>query len=125
MYILEKYLNWKLNVSTEEFQKYCKHYLPLKHKPMQDIQEAISIAQTDIGFTQETVRRNGFVISSDPVNTRLILDNIPTIAGQDIREAIKIEPAILKNNYNGLLQIRSILEVHIYFVINLSITLCT
>ncbi|KAG7304123.1 hypothetical protein JYU34_011056 [Plutella xylostella] len=110
MYILEKYLNWKLNVSTEEFQKYCKHYLPLKHKPMQDIQEAISIAQTDIGFTQETVRRNGFVISSDPVNTRLILDNIPTIAGQDIREAIKIEPAILKNNYNGLLQIRSILE---------------
>lgn len=78
---------------------------------MSDIQEALDIALNNIKLDINCIKRNGFIISSDPVNTKLILENVHTIAGYDIREAIKIEPAILKNNYNALLQIRNILEV--------------
>lgn len=78
---------------------------------MADIQESLDLAEHEIKFDKGGIRRNGFIISTDPLNTKLILENVPTLAGLDIREAIKIEPAILKNNYNALLQIRDILEV--------------
>ncbi|CAH0722529.1 unnamed protein product, partial [Brenthis ino] len=108
--ILERYLQWKFSISSEEFKKYCKNYLPLKHRPMCDIQEALNIAQNDIKFDTESIRRNGFIISSDPVNTKLILENVDSLGGLDIRTAIKIEPAILKNHYQALLDIKNILE---------------
>lgn len=117
MNVLERFLHWKLTVTPEEFRKYCKNYLPLKHKPMSDIQEAINIAHDDIKFDKAGIRRNGFVISADPLHTKLILQNVGTLAGMDIREALKIEPAILKNNYNSLMQVRDVLEVG--FVVNL------
>lgn len=83
---------------------------------MHDIQEALDIAANDIKFDISGIRRNGFVISADPVNTKMILENVGTLAGLDIREAIRIEPAILKNNYNSLLQIRDILEVIVFAI---------
>ncbi|XP_035429892.2 transcription termination factor 5, mitochondrial [Spodoptera frugiperda] len=110
MSILERFLSWKLAVSQEEFQKYCRNYLPLQHKPMSDIQEAIRIAENDIKFDKAGIRRNGFVIAADPLHTKLILENVSTLAGMDIREVLKIEPAILKNNYNSIIQVRNILE---------------
>ncbi|KAJ0181158.1 hypothetical protein K1T71_003243 [Dendrolimus kikuchii] len=110
MSILARYLKWKLSVTTEQFEQYCRNYLPLKHKPMTDIEEALRIAQDNLQFSVENIKRNAFVISSDPINTRLILENVQTLAGFDIREAIKIEPAILKNNYSSILQIRDLLE---------------
>lgn len=79
---------------------------------MADIQEAINIAQNEIKFDKEGIRRNGFVISADPLHTRLILENVGTLAGMNIQDVLKIEPAILKNNYNAILQIRDILEVN-------------
>ncbi|XP_060810414.1 transcription termination factor 5, mitochondrial isoform X2 [Amyelois transitella] len=110
MSVLERYLTWRLSITTEDFQKYCKNYLPLKHKPMSDIQEALDIAVNNIKFNTEEIRRNGFIISSDPINTKLIIENVPSLAGLDIQDAIKIEPAILKNNYPALLKIRDLLE---------------
>ncbi|CAG5018270.1 unnamed protein product [Parnassius apollo] len=47
-----------------------------------------------------------------PTNTKLILENVKTLAGYDIREAIRIEPAILKNNYNSLLEIKNTLQAY-------------
>lgn len=111
MSILARYLKWKLSVTQEEFERYCCNYLPLKHKPMADIEEALIIAQDNLQFSVESIKRNAFVISSDPINTKLILENVQTLAGFNIREAIKIEPAILKNNYNSILKIRDLLEV--------------
>ncbi|XP_028038772.1 transcription termination factor 5, mitochondrial-like [Bombyx mandarina] len=110
MCVLENYLKWRLSIETDEFQKYCKHYMSFKHKPMSDIREALDIAQNVIKFDTEVIRRNGFIISSDPVNTKLILENVESLAGFEIHDAIKIEPAILKNNYNALLEMKSILE---------------
>ncbi|XP_049887282.1 transcription termination factor 5, mitochondrial-like [Pectinophora gossypiella] len=112
MSVLQKYLNWKLGVTADEFAKYCRNYLPLKHKPMSDIQETLDIAQNDIKFDLANIRRNGFIISSDPINTKFILQNVESIASVDIREAIRIEPAILKNNYHALLEIKSLLKEH-------------
>lgn len=83
---------------------------------MCDIQEALNIAQNDIKFDTESIRRNGFIISSDPVNTKLILENVDSLGGLDIRTAIKIEPAILKNHYQALLDIKNILEVIICII---------
>ncbi|XP_072936071.1 transcription termination factor 5, mitochondrial-like [Epargyreus clarus] len=110
VYVLEQYLNWRLSVTTDEFKKYCRNYLPLKHRPMCDIKEALNLAQNEIKFDVPCIRRNGFIIASDPVNTKLILEKVESLAGIDIREAIRIEPAILKNNYNSLLEIKQILE---------------
>ncbi|CAH0405933.1 unnamed protein product [Chilo suppressalis] len=110
MSVLEKYLNWRLSTTAEEFQKYCRHYLPLKHKPMTDIREALDIAQNDIKFSVESIRRNGFIISADPIKTKMLLENVTTLAGLDIRKVIRIEPAILKNNYLAVLHIRNLME---------------
>ncbi|XP_026744841.1 LOW QUALITY PROTEIN: transcription termination factor 5, mitochondrial-like, partial [Trichoplusia ni] len=108
--ILERFLHWKLSVTPEQFEKYCRNYLPLKHRPMSDIQEAISIAQNKIKFDNEGIKRNGFIISADPMHTKLILENVGSIAGLDICDALKKEPAILKNNYNSIIQVRNVLE---------------
>lgn len=111
MNVLQKYLKWRLSVTNEEFYKYCRNYLPLKHKPMCDIQEALKVALSEIKFDIGVIKRNGFIISADPLNTKLIIENVQSLADLDIRDAIKIEPAILKNNYNALLKIRDLLEV--------------
>ncbi|XP_063832774.1 transcription termination factor 5, mitochondrial-like [Ostrinia nubilalis] len=110
MGVLEKYLHWRLKATPEDFQKYCKNYLPLKHKPMSDIKEALNLAQNEIKFDVELIRRNGFVISTDPIRTKLILENVDTLAGMDIREAIRVEPGLLKNNHIALLEVKSLLE---------------
>ncbi|CAG5018265.1 unnamed protein product [Parnassius apollo] len=110
--VLEKYLQLRLSVTKDEFEKFCKNYLPLRHRPMCDISEALNIAQNEIKFDVDSIRRNGFIISSDPTNTKLILENVKTLAGYDIREAIRIEPAILKNNYNSLLEIKNTLQAY-------------
>ncbi|XP_075985564.1 transcription termination factor 5, mitochondrial-like isoform X2 [Anticarsia gemmatalis] len=110
MNVLERYLYWKLSVTAEEFKKYCIYYLPLKHKPMSDIQESINLAQNELKFSNESIKRNGFVLSADPLHTKLLLENIEALAGINIRDVIKLEPAILKNNYNSVIQIRDILE---------------
>ncbi|XP_034823923.1 transcription termination factor 5, mitochondrial-like [Maniola hyperantus] len=109
MSVLERYLQWRLCITTDEFKNYCKNYLPLKHRPMCDIKEALNIAENDIKFNKETIRRNGFIISSDPVNTKLILENVEALGGVDIREVVRSEPAILKNNYQAILEIRNLL----------------
>lgn len=110
MSVLEKYLHWRLSVTTEEFKKYCRHYLPLKHTPMADIRDALDIALNEIMFDEASIRRNGFIISSDPVKTKMLLENVPQLAGLDIREVVRTEPAILKSNYTAVLHIRNILE---------------
>ncbi|KAL0850209.1 hypothetical protein ABMA28_012073 [Loxostege sticticalis] len=110
MSVLEKYLHWRLLVTSEDFQKYCRNYLPLKHKPMSDIQEALNLAQDEIKFDVQTIRRNGFIISTDPIKTKMILENVDNIAGLDIREAIRLEPGLLKNNYRALLEVKSLME---------------
>ncbi|KAM3966698.1 transcription termination factor 5, mitochondrial, partial [Aphomia sociella] len=110
MSVLEKYLNWRLSVTPDEFKKYCRNYLPLKHKPMSDIKEALAIAQDDIKFNSEEIRRNGFIIASDPIKSKFIIEKVVSLAGMDIRQAIKTEPAILKNNHKSLLKIRDLLE---------------
>ncbi|CAH2267180.1 jg2913 [Pararge aegeria aegeria] len=109
MSVLERYLQWKLCITSDEFRNYCKNYLPLKHRPMCDIKEALNIAENDIKFSKETIRSNGFIISSDPVNTKLILDNVDSLGGMDIRDVIRAEPAILKNNYQAVLEIKNLL----------------
>lgn len=111
MSVLERYLQWKLCITVDEFKSYCKNYLPLKHRPMCDIKEALDIAENIIKFNTATIRRNGFIISSDPTNTKLILENVDTLGGLDIREVIKSEPAIMKNNYQAILEIRDLLKV--------------
>ena len=78
---------------------------------MCDIQESLHIALNNIKFNIETITKNGFIISSDPVNTKLILKNVTTLAELDIRDVIRKEPAILKNNFQSLLEIKDILEV--------------
>lgn len=115
MSVLERYLQYKFSITSDEFKNYCKNYLPLKHRPICDIQEALDIAQNVIKFNVETIRRNGFIISSDPANTRLILENVDSLGGLDIRDAIKIEPAILKNRYQALIEIKDMLQVFLFY----------
>lgn len=111
MSVLEKYLHWRLSVTSEEFQKYCRLYLPLKHKPISDILQTLNLAFNVIKLDEEVVRRNGFIIATDPVKIQLIMDNVKNLAGLDIKEAIRLEPSILKNNHNALLEINTLLEV--------------
>ncbi|XP_038209552.1 transcription termination factor 5, mitochondrial-like [Zerene cesonia] len=108
--VLERYLEWRLHINNEDFAKYCKNYLPLRHRPMSDIRQAIDIAENIIKFELKVIKRNGFIISSDPVNTNLILENVDSLGGIEIKEAIRLEPAILKNNYNSLLEIKELLK---------------
>lgn len=119
MSVLEKYLHWRLLVTSEDFQKYCRNYLPLKHKPMSDIKEALNLAQDEIKFDVQTIRRNGFIISTDPIKTKMILENVDNIAGLDIREAIRLEPGLLKNNYRALLEVKSLMEVSTTCILNI------
>lgn len=118
MKILQLFLNWRLDATEEEFIKYCKLYLPLKHKPMTDIQTAIDYVENDIKLDKHVIRRNGFIIAADPINIKLIIEQVPFLAGLDIREAVRLEPAILKSNYVALQKIKDILKVSmiIFFV---------
>lgn len=112
MSVLEKFLQWRLSVTSEEFHKYCRLYLTLKHKPMCDIIQSLHLAQNEIKFDENVIKRNGFIISTDPVKTQLILDNVNTLAGMDIRQAIRTEPGLLKNNHTAFLEITKLLEVN-------------
>ncbi|XP_047523266.1 transcription termination factor 5, mitochondrial-like isoform X1 [Pieris napi] len=110
MSVLERYLQWRLSITSDDFAKYCKHYLPLKHRPMNDIRQSLELAENVIKLDRNCIIRNGCIISSDPVNTKLILDNVESLAGIDIKEAIKMVPALLKNNYKALLDIKDLLK---------------
>ncbi|CAK1548585.1 unnamed protein product [Leptosia nina] len=110
MSVLQRYLEWRLGITNDKFTKFSNNNLPLKHRPMVDIHQSLDIAENVIKFDRKYIRNNSFIISSDPLNTRLILENVDSLAGVDIKEAIRLVPAILKNNYRALLEIKEILR---------------
>lgn len=108
---MQKYVSWRLELDESMFQKFYNTYFQFKHRPLRDVEMSISIALNEIKLSKKKIHTYPYVISSNPYNTRKIIDEVCEIGGTDILKILQIYPGIIRTHYKTILEIKKILVV--------------
>lgn len=85
-------------------------YCRLKHKSFRSVEETIKILENNLGFTKERIRNHGYLLHSNPHNTRRILSEITEIGGMPIEEVLKKYPKLIMTNVKTIKETIQILK---------------
>lgn len=108
--IIQRYLELVLDLTHEEFYRGLETYPTVKHRPLQAINESLTILQSQIMMPTSKIKTNIYLVHADPENLKNILYKLQYIGGIDIKEVIRLHPKIAMKNYETLVEIRSILK---------------
>ncbi|VEN59527.1 unnamed protein product [Callosobruchus maculatus] len=81
----------------------------IKYKSFKIIQENIAIAE-ELGYDNEKILKNGYVLNNYPKYARTILEDFSNIAGLDMKNAVKVHPKLLMISPNNIIRIYGILK---------------
>ncbi|XP_044730263.1 transcription termination factor 5, mitochondrial [Chrysoperla carnea] len=111
MSVREHYLTWRLEFpNRDSYLSILNTYCRLKHKSFRSVEETIKILENDLGFTKERIRNHGYLLHSNPHNTRSILSEITEIGGMPIHEVLKKYPKVIMTNVKTIKEIIQILK---------------
>ncbi|EDV92937.1 transcription termination factor 5, mitochondrial [Drosophila grimshawi] len=102
--MLNVYLRERLQMDDADLQKLWRVYSRVRHKSFRSIEDTIELLTNVFKFSEERLRKNCFLLYADADNLRRILQEIPTINGQDIRDIGHRRPKILMSTCDGLKQ---------------------
>lgn len=108
--IIQRYLELVLDLTNEEFCRGLKTYPTIKHRPLQYINETLTILQSQIMMPNQKIKSNLYLIHVDPENLKKLIYNFRTMGGIDIKEVIRMHPKLATRNYSTMLEIRKLLE---------------
>lgn len=108
--IIQRYLELVLDLSSEEFYRSVETYPTVKHRPLQVIDENLTILQSHMMIPASKIKTNMYLVHADPENLKNILQKFRYIGGIDIKEIIRMHPKIAMKNYETLVEIRKILK---------------
>lgn len=109
--VLQKYLEWRLEIDQEKFDKMVKTFNRFRHSPLTSMERSITIAQKDLQLSDDKIRSYPSFICADPDNTLMILKKFKNFNGIDAREAIRMQPTLIREDYRAILKIRKLLMV--------------
>lgn len=102
--ILNRYFQQRLGASNSELEKLWKTYARLRHRSFISVQNVIGILLNELNFSRERIIKNGYLLYGDADNLKRIMKEIPTIAGQDIKELLYKRPKIMMTSCDALRQ---------------------
>lgn len=108
--IIQRYLELLLDLTHEEFYRGIETYPTVKHRPLEVINESLTILQSQIMMPTHKIKTNMYLVHADPENLKNILIKFRYIGGIDIKEVIRLHPKIAMKNYDTLVEIRKILK---------------
>ncbi|XP_075145384.1 mitochondrial transcription termination factor 5 [Haematobia irritans] len=101
--ILNCYLEQKLRASPTDLEKIWKTYGRLRHKSFWSVQSMVNLLLNDLKFSPQRIVKNAFMLYGDADNVSRILNEIPTIGGQNIRDLLYKRPKIMMTSCDALL----------------------
>ncbi|XP_073825284.1 mitochondrial transcription termination factor 5 [Musca autumnalis] len=102
-HILNCYLKQKLGATASDIEKIWKTYGRIRHKSFSSVQNIIDVLTRDLNFSYERIIKNAFLLYADAENVKRILNEVPTIDGQDIKELLFKRPKIMMTSCDALL----------------------
>lgn len=100
--LLTCYFTQYLEVSETDIKKIWKVYELIKHKSFESIQQMVRLLLNDLNFSKERLVKNAYVLAADYTNVRRIIQEIPSINGQDIHSILYKRPKLLMSPCNSL-----------------------
>lgn len=113
--VMQKYLELKLDLKKDAFQKICKNYFHFQHRPLVDMEKSFLIATEIIQYPNEKILSYPFVIAVDPTNTLKIINDPNSFGGLNVLEQLRKFPNILRAKYTSIIEINKILNVCTFF----------
>ncbi|KAH8383125.1 hypothetical protein KR009_006941 [Drosophila setifemur] len=102
--LVNAYLRERLQMDDADLQKMWRVYPRIRHKSFRSLQDTVDLLTTELKFPAERLRKNSFLLYADANNVRRILQEIPTIDSQDIRDIGFRRPKILMSTCDSLKQ---------------------
>lgn len=69
-------------------------YTLSKVKSFENLSENFAIAE-ELGFPSQKLLKYGYLLTVNPKHTKKVLSEMPTIAGVDMRRAMKMHPKLI------------------------------
>uniref|UniRef100_A0A336MF22 CSON000445 protein n=1 Tax=Culicoides sonorensis TaxID=179676 RepID=A0A336MF22_CULSO len=107
---LNEYLKRVLNFNDKQVDGFWFSYNRVKHRSAKSIIEMIKIVKEELGFTNERIRSNSFLLYGDPEYLKEILKKFPRIGGMSIIELLNKRPKICMVSPDAIAKTLSILE---------------
>ncbi|XP_031344490.1 transcription termination factor 5, mitochondrial-like isoform X2 [Photinus pyralis] len=93
--VLTHCLMSRFNTTQSVIEKFFRMYPIVKIKSFQTHLENFQLADK-LNFPTDDIFQCGFLLSTHPKNTYRLLREVPTLAGMDIHEAIRLKPRLLR-----------------------------
>ncbi|XP_026323934.1 transcription termination factor 5, mitochondrial isoform X1 [Hyposmocoma kahamanoa] len=108
--IIQRYLELVLDLTNEEFNRGILTYPTIKHRPLEVLNETLTMLQSQIMLPTHKIKSNLYLVQADPDNLRQIIYNFRSIGGIDIKEVIRLHPKVATKNFSSLMAIREVLQ---------------
>lgn len=109
--VLNEYLRKVIGFSDDDIKRLWQSYPSrAKHKSAASILKIVDMLKNDLGFNEERIKKNPFVIYADPVGLKLFLTNFQKVAGSDIRELLLRRPKLINSNPELIQKTLNVLE---------------
>ncbi|BFF89269.1 transcription termination factor 5 mitochondrial [Drosophila madeirensis] len=102
--LMNAYLRERLQMDDGDLQKLWRVYSRVRHKSFRSVQDTVELLTKELKFSAERLRKNSFLLHADADNVRRIMQEIPTIDSQDIRDIGYRRPKILMSTCDSLKQ---------------------
>ncbi|XP_067646146.1 transcription termination factor 5, mitochondrial [Eurosta solidaginis] len=121
-YVLNAYLRQRLNMNDDEIKKLWTVYTRIRHRSFKSVEAVIQLLLGELQFPKERIIKNAYLLYADVDNIRRIIQEIPSINGQDIRDIVYRRPKIVMSSCDGLL--KSLEYIKAYGINESAITRC-
>ncbi|VVC45080.1 Hypothetical protein CINCED_3A022223 [Cinara cedri] len=104
------YVNWKLQMDSGHVVSAQKIYNRLYNKSFRLTEKSIDIMLYELNFSKDKLKRNPYLIYSDPDNTQAIINNFKYLCGMDVKLLLNKHPKIILGSWKTIEQIKNHIE---------------
>lgn len=108
--IMQRYLELVLDLTHEEFDRAICTYPTIKHRPLEVINETLTMLQSQIMLNSSKIKSNMYLVHANPDNLKQLIYNFRSIGGIDIKEVIRLYPKTAIKSFSSFTAIQDILQ---------------
>lgn len=110
------FLAWRLQASDKEIEQLFVVHPGISKKSFRIMEENISMAQ-ELGFSLQKILKCGYIIKNFPEYTKQTLKEFPTLAGYNIKMALRSYPTLVVTptiRIRKTYQVLKVIYIYIY-----------
>lgn len=90
----KKFAEWRLNTTQDEIEKLYRIHKMIRGKSLVYLCENIALAE-DLNFPPEKMLKFGYLLHNYPKYPKFVLENMPNLAGADMKKAMRTYPKLV------------------------------